>query len=405
MSSSSDFDCYLCGAQNEPTADHCARCSGQLLRIPSVDGDDVDGESSGAQDGESSEAEGNGAPPEEKKSRRKLRKGTVQEQRLSDALGLPPELIDIDEDPEDPLVDTVVTSIPRATPSADIPLLGTRAGAVPQAAMKDREFGKATYILLGLMVLATGWLAYSTLIGGGDEPESIAFTGTTTTSSTSTTSTEAPRRIWQPTEIQDVYDSTFVRVDLYECSTGEDQEVTGELVGQTVGVALDTNNILIGDHAEAVVVRSRTGASRVALVSRTPDGIVATSLRGNSRNLGLTAASNETPDETYFVGFEPETNAVETTTEMQGATAEIEVSNTGDAHTVFLAGTRYDTAPFIELDLSAELIPDAEINSEPCETSSYVRIVAGESTILSEPDTTSPTPDEAVGESTEAEDQ
>ena len=381
MTASSDFDCYLCGAQNDATADHCARCNGQLLRIPSDTVDDTvdDATSADLVDEAAAEAPAE-AEVERKRNRRKLRKGTVQEQRLSDALGLPPELIDAEEDPEDPLIETVVTSIPRATPSADIPLLGTRAGAIPQAALKDSEFGRNTYILLFLLVLATGWLGYSTLTGSSSQPDSIAFTGTTTTSSTSTTTTEAPRNVLPEETILSLFRDAFVRVEIYECVSEVVNELEREPILETAGISIDTNNVMVGSTTNigsgVAFIRPRlSGTGRVALLTRTPDGTIATSLRGTSNHLRLNEDVLDTPEQTHFVTFDLASRQAAISATAQGTIAEIEASDTGDAQTLTFNGRGYPTTPFIDFDRRVERIPETDIppNAQPCQALDYLQ--------------------------------
>jgi len=383
MAESSSSDCYLCGAQNEPDASYCARCNGQLLRIPvDEESEDHEGNPESASDEPTADTttEADGEKPSR---RRRTRKGTLQDQRLSDALGLDtdiePSVEDVDEGS---LVDTVVTSIPRATPSASIPLIGTRAGAVPQAAMGDREFGKKTFAFLGVLLLVTGWLGYRTLIKESPEPDSIAFTGTTTTSSTSSTTTIKPRRTWQVSEVETEYGAAFLRVEIYECRTELEKGETRVPIVETLGVSVNTHNVLVGGSrsGDVAVMRSRTGAASVGLIDVTPDGsLIATTTRATSRNLGLDPAI-ELGEAKFFVNYDEETNVVEGTETKQNARAEIATNEFGDAHTVFLEGRSYPVTPLADVDTLVEFDPEIELSKKAtyCDTAAALRTVLPE---------------------------
>jgi len=365
MSPSANTDCYLCGAPNEPEASHCARCNGQILRIPSADPVDVAEDTAPV---EELRAELLPEEPEAKTPKRRIsRKGNIADQRLSDALGLD-KTVEID-DGDDGLVDTVVTSIPRATPAADIPLLGTRAGAVPQSAMRDREAGKLTYVLLALLALVTGWLAYDTVLTEPEGPPSIAFTGTTTTSSTSTTTTEPQRRTWQVGDVNAKYSQVFASITLFNCSNPASPDELAEVFG----VALDDHNVLIdgsgfGGSADVAQVASRAGTgTRIAILETSAAGArIATARTAWSRNIGI----DELPadpgvDESFFVGFDPVSKAVTIDTTRQDLAVEISVSETGDPVTVYMADAAYSVADLVEIDTRVEDEPAATVPSNP----------------------------------------
>ena len=373
MSASSSSDCYLCGARNEPDASYCERCNGQLLRIPveeepeetiSIDSivDDIS------------------EPPEEKieqpvaKPRTRVRKGSLQDQRLSDALGLNETATNIQPD----LVDTVVTSIPRATPSADIPLLGTRAGMVSQSSLSETEFGKRTYVLLALLLIATAWLGYSTLTGKGSTPDSIAFTGTTMPPSSTTTTTEKPERVWKANEVEGRYSFSLVRLDLIRCPLGEDDEP--EIV-ETTGVNLTTNNVIFNTApmpgADLAIIKNRTGARRLAIIERSPDGLsIATTTTPTSRNLRIDS-SLEAAESAFFVAYNPTTNVVTTTTERQALPVQIQVGTNGEALAVILDLQTIPVEQLHEINSRVETKPDYEMPKKPtdCEIAQSLQIV------------------------------
>lgn len=385
MSASSSSDCYLCGARNDPDASYCERCNGQLLRIPvdeqpedllSIDSivDDIT---------EPPDLEAD-VPAERPKPR--VRKGSLQDQRLSDALGLTEAPTSVDDN----LVDTVVTSIPRATPSADIPLLGTRAGAVPQSSLSSSEFGRRTYVLLGLLLLATAWLGYSTLTGKDSTPDSIAFTGTTAPPSSTTTTTQKPERVWKANEVEGRYSFALVRLDLIRCPTNEDDEP--EIV-ETTGVNLTTNNVVFNSvpmpDADLAIIKNRTGARRLAIIERLEAGIsIASTMTPTSRNLGIdpSAASGTSA---FFVAYDPTTNVVTTTTERQALPVQIEVGSNGEALAVVLDLQTISTEQLSEIDSRVETKPDYELpkKATDCEIAESLQIVGAPETFDASPST------------------
>lgn len=367
MAASSNSDCYLCGSHNEPDASFCVRCNGQILRIPGMEHDDSDDVETPVAEEPTHRADD--VPETTTKRRRIQRKGSLQDQRLSDALGLSPEVYEEEEysqdsDPDGLFAETVVTSIPRATQSSEIPLLGTRAGVVPQTAMSDRETGKKTYALLVALLLMTGWLGYDTMIAKDDRPESIAFASTTTLPATTTTTTEKPVRQWQPNEVQGRFNSTFATVHFFNCN-GEPEagKKAGEAITVENAVIVSTHNVLVSTappSATAAEIHSRTGQVRLAMIDRTPDGlIVVTSTRPTSRNLDATAAVTDPP--VFYVQYDPETNIVTTdTTSNIASVSEISVTGTGDVHSVRVDARTYSAETLSSIDTRYELIPDVE---------------------------------------------
>ncbi len=385
MSASSSSDCYLCGARNDPDASYCERCNGQLLRIPveaqpeelvSIDSivDDIT---------EPPDLEAD-VPKERPKPR--ARKGSLQDQRLSDALGLSEGTTSVDDN----LIDTVVTSIPRATPSADIPLLGTRAGAVPQSSLSSSEFGPRTYVLLGLLLIATAWLGYSTLTGKDTTPDSIAFTGTTTPPASTTTTTEKPERVWKANEVEGRYSFALVRLDLIRCPINDDDDP--EIV-ETTGVNLTTNNVVFNavpmPDADLAIIKNRTGARRLAIIERFDDGVsIASTMTPTSRNLGIDP-SVAPGSSAFFVAYDPTTNVVTTTTERQALPVQIEVGSNGEALAVVLDLQTVSTQQLSGIDSRVETKPDYELskNATDCEIAESLQIVGAPETFESSPST------------------
>jgi hypothetical protein len=357
MPASPTSDCYLCGARNDFRADFCVRCDGQLLRLPA---DNVDLADEPIVDLFEYFPESDEVP--EARPKKRARKGSFEDQLLSDALGLQ----DDDAEMLDPrFIDAVVTSIPRARLSADIPMLGTRAGAVPQSAMNTGELGRRSYVLLGLLVLATAWFGWSTLASTTEEtPDSLAFTEATVPITTTTTTTEKPRRQWTENEVDGAYGPTFVRIELLECAATGPNPVA-EADG--VGIAIDTHNAVLDPgplrNVNAAVIRSRTGGRRLATVERNADGLhVATALIATSRNLDIEVVEG---DPTYFVGYDPDTNAVSTHAAAQDVPVEIRITPTGDVHSIRLGSFVTGAAQLADVTGRVQNNPEVALPDSP----------------------------------------
>lgn len=373
MSASSSSDCYLCGARNDPDASYCERCNGQLLRIP-VDEQPEEAVSIDSIVDDITEAPDINVDTPAEKPRPRGRKGSLQDQRLSDALGLSDGPTSIEPN----LVDTVVTSIPRATPSASIPLLGTRSGAVPQSSLSSSEFGKRTYVLLGLLLIATAWLGYSTLAGKDSTPDSIAFTGTTAPPTSTTTTTEKPERVWKANEVEGRYSFALVRLDLIRCPTSKDDEID---VVETTGVNLTTNNVVFNANpmpgADLAIIKNRTGAQRLAIIESLEPGVaIATTMTPTSRNLGIDP-SVEPGSSAFFVAYDPTTNVVTTTTERQALPVQIQVGSNGEALAVLLDLQTISIERLSGIDTRIETKPDYEVPNNPsdCEIAQSLQVV------------------------------
>lgn len=357
MSASTSTDCYLCGARNDLVADYCVRCDGQLLKLPTENLDLESADPADLIDDDVSETEADDRPTR----LRRNRSGSVEDQRLSDALGMS------DDDIDPALMDTVVTSIPRVIQSVNIPLIGTRPGVVSQHSMHAKEFGRRTYFLLAMLLLATAWLGWVTLSGGDETPENLAFTNSTAPQR-ATTTTETPRRQWSEAEVVGRYGGAFTRVQLYVCPAPTAEAATKlEPLDDmwTSGIAVHENNVILNStdllSANVAVIRSRTGQQRLAIIGRSDDGSrIATTSTSISRHLGL----QDTPggEATYVLTYDLETNVVETAPESTLGDFELHVTDLGDVDSVRVGRVEVDTAQLLRINGRAEPI---EIEDAP----------------------------------------
>ncbi len=384
MSAPASTDCYLCGARNDYEADFCVRCDGQLLKIPVEPVDLATSEATEFIDDAIPDVEEDVI---QKPKRRRARSGSVEDQRLSDALGLTEDEDDVD--PE--FIDTVVTSIPRATQSASIPLIGTRTGVVSQASMHTKEFGVRTYVLLGLLLIATAWLGWSTLSDSGavsPTPDNLAFTNSTLPMATTTT-TEVARRQWSEAEVSGKYAPAFARVQLYDCPA---ETPEGQLINVqpdddlwTSGIAIDEHNVLINSAdlrtANVAIVRGRNGAQHLAILSPGKSGTrVATTVSTMVRNLDLDETSEGSP--TYYLTYDRETNVVESLPQPADMPIEATVSDVGDLLEVRIGATRYNSDELRQLNSVVEPIDDedAPIPATLCDRASQLEYITNELT-------------------------
>jgi len=351
--SESYSDCYLCGARNDAQEKFCVRCNGQLLRLAPEPEHDIDELVDAAIEDLPDEPE----PPKTKAT--KWRKGSVEDERLSAALGLQSET-EIDED----LIDTVVTSIPRAVPATEMPIIGTR--TLPPTQAKLHSTDKPPYrifVLLALLVLATGYLGYITLKPTPPAgPDELAFTAQSTSTTASTTSTTIPQREWTVDEVDGRFASAFVGVELFECRqvTNDAGEIDVEQVatGFGSGVAIDDYNVLLDASnvpgANIGRVLSRSGAPRIAVVNTDPGSgaKIATSIQRSTRNLRLEDTTQGEPS--FYLHFDPETAAVQTSTEALEGVDQIVVTNLGDAVSIRVGGRTFDHAELRSIDARVE---------------------------------------------------
>ncbi len=362
MSASASTDCYLCGARNDPESDYCVRCDGQLLKLPVEPVDIATTDPTEFIDDAIPDVEEDVV---QKPKRRRTRSGSAEDQRLSDALGLTEDDGDVDPD----FIDTVVTSVPRATQSASIPLIGTRTGMVPQSDMHSNEFGIRTYVLLGLLLVATAWLGWVTLSEGGSTdptPDNLAFTNSTLPA-VSTTTTEAVSRQWSEAEAVGHYAPAFTRVQLYTCpsETPEGGLTKVQPLDDmwTSGIAIDEHNVLLNATdlrgANVAIIRARNGAQRLAIVSPGRSGTrVATTLSPISRDLDLESLSEGNP--AFFLTYDHESNVVESHDQPASAPLELTVSDVGDLLKVRVGATRFDNAQLLQINSRVEPVDDED---------------------------------------------
>ncbi len=382
----SSNDCYLCGARNEPLDDFCVRCDGQLLRLSSDEPDEPAGSEASVIDDVRSIV---GDEQSTKPKQPRWRKGSVEDQRLSDALGLEDNSID------EQLLDTVVTSIPRANPSAEMPMIGTRPAGTQAVLHTSENPNRRTYVLLGLLLLATVWLGYTTLTESS-EPDNLAYTSAQSTSTTITTTTTAvPTREWTVAEVDGRFGSAFVRAELFACEQSADENGVPVVVlaatGIGSGIAVDQYNsvLQISDLPNATAARivGRSGTSRIARIDRDPDtgAIVATSHQATSRHLRL---SDETEgDRTFFLHFDPETNAVQTSTTPVDGLDQIVVTNLGDVQSIRVDDQVLDHGQLLTLDTQVELT-DEPSSDDPVCAIAFSMLPTGDTDLSTEEDQT-----------------
>jgi len=356
MSAPSSNDCYLCGARNDPEADFCVRCDGQLLKLPTENLDIADTDPADLILDEVSEEE------IEAPRKRRNRSGSLDDQRLSAALGMH----EADIDPE--FIDPVVTSIPRATQSASIPLIGTHTGMIPQSSMHVNDFGVRTYVLLGLLLLATAWLGWVTLSEGGEDntPDNLAFTNSTLPIQ-ATTTTDAPRRKWTEAEAAGRYGPAFTRVLLYDCpaTTPEGAAVKIEATDDfwTAGIAIDEHNVILNESdlrsANVAVIRSRNGVRRLAVIRPGPERLrTATTDATISRHLGLTDISSGAPE--FHLIYDLDTSAVEVLSDPSDGPLELAITDLGEVDSVRIDRTTLDASILRAIDHEVKVVENED---------------------------------------------
>lgn len=360
MSASESTDCYLCGARNDVEADTCVRCDGQLLKLPAdtIDIAEI------AQEELIVDEVHDVVEDAVRKPASRRRSGSAEDQRLSDALGLTDRSETVDPD----FIEAVVTSVPRAQQSANIPLIGTRTGMVPQAAMHAKEFGIRTYVLLALLVVMTGWFGWATLSKAEEDPQpdNLAFTNSTLPPRTTTT-TEVTRREWTEAEVEGRYGVAFTRVQLYSCPTetptGGLNNIEADDDMWSSGIAVDDHNVILTTDdlrsANAAVVRTRNGSQRLAIVQTGPQGTrLATTASPISRSLELGSQADGEP--TYFLSYDSQTNVVTSASAAQTTTLEVTVSNLGDVLEARLGRARLDAAELAAINHRVEPVEDED---------------------------------------------
>ena len=386
--SASSFDCYLCGTANPSDSNHCVKCGGQLLKIADAEKqDDLPSTFENPFEVNDSSAQLPTEPaPAPKKPTRKVH-ASIEDQRLSDALGL-------SEKPEKPAPrntqtsDAQTQSAPQASnenptpqrPSAGGPAdqsnpLPDRApqpsrpiGRSPQggvfSARGDEKVGPVAWVIVAMLFLAVGWLGYFTLFRTTERPspESIGFVADTTTVPPTTTIPEADGLLTLR-EVNSAYDDALVRVIPFACAAGLGEQ-NGEPI---VGVAINERSVLIGPDlpagTNAIRVATRSGATRVAILSQENGVTIATSLARTNRNLEIEDFGDEAA---FFVAYDLDSNEVSTAETSQGANVEIEVSETGAVHGVRSGDASLSVEQLAAIDISVERQEDAVAGGTTC---------------------------------------
>lgn len=358
-------DCYLCGAKNELGASFCSRCNGQLLQL----GEEPDTSEPELVD-EPIEMEPD--TPKRTDARSRLgqlrRKSTLDDTRLSDALGL--DTIN-DSDLDAATEPTPANAIPKASPSTKIPMLGTRPAFSTSRSLRQEAPSRRVWVLLGLLVLATAWLGYSTL---RSQPEALAFsdegstfTTTTTTTTIAPTTTEAPLTV---PEVDNRYGDAFVHVELIQCSApGADGAApTVETMVFSSGVNIDqtTAAIDISPLPQANLARLITRTNtRFALVrTQTTAGAVAISIPDIDLDETLQLGDEAVGPAKFTVHFDAGSDTV--TTEA-GTTTEspfIAVNEQNEVLHLEIAGQQFDRQDLIDAQTTVEVDNDAEASAE-----------------------------------------
>lgn len=365
--SESTFDCYLCGTSNDADADLCTNCGGQLLKLGTFDDDIDDDEQGVAGENEVDElahmADFEDQPPPKPKAaatkasknpiKNRLNRSihtSIEDKRLSDALGLTKEA---DDDGLDQL-NTEVTSIPRARAAENIPVLGTKTvseGTRTQY-VDDDEISTVAYVALAALILITAWFGYDTLFrgSGSAEPDNIAFVDTTTTLPPTTT-TEAPDPGFTPDQVNFIFGSAIVRIVPYACNEG-----FGSSVGDPMpAIAINDRSVLLPsnlpDGTNIVQIVTRTGSTRIGVVSNEGGVPVATSNVLTSRNIEIAETTN---DADFYVGYDLESNTVTTAESSQQSDAEITVSSLGALNEVRIGSAVTSAEQLRDIDRMVE---------------------------------------------------
>ena len=136
-------DCYLCGAKNDAGASFCGRCNGQLLQLGEAPADPEPE----VVDDEPIELQPKTSKRMDSKSRlgQLRRKSTLDDSRLSDALGL----AGVDDADLDAATEPApTTAIPKATPSTEIPMLGTHAAVSTTQSLRPEAPSRRVWVCL-----------------------------------------------------------------------------------------------------------------------------------------------------------------------------------------------------------------------------------------------------------------
>lgn len=328
----SDHQCYLCGAQNDPSASFCSRCNGQLLSL----GNEPEPEA--APEPEVPEVEEKKGPDNFSRLRQLRRKSTLDDSRLSDALGLQ------DEGLNDGLPEAKVSAIPKAKASTDIPIIGTLPGSSSRS-LRTEAPERRVYVLFGLLVLATAWLAWITIgPSSSSQPENLAFASTTSTTFPTTTTTEAPIREWTEVEVESQFGDAMVIVQLVSCAGGTITRA------QTSGINIDEHTTLIDigplPNARAARIFTPLGSHRQAVITTKSSGatVAVSPVRGNDH---LRLIEQPAGDSRFELNFDPIVNQLEIETvapgaQLSGPATQVLVTNQGETIEARIADRTFD---------------------------------------------------------------
>ena len=335
----SDHQCYLCGAQNDPSASFCSRCNGQLLSL----GNEPEPEA--APEPEVPEVEEKKGPDNFSRLRQLRRKSTLDDSRLSDALGLSDPLESQEDVLSDGRPEAKVTAVPKAKAATDIPIIGTLPGSSSRS-LRTEAPERRVYVLFGLLVLATAWLAWTTIgPSSSSQPENLAFaTTTTTTTFPTTTTTEAPIRQWTQLEIDSQFGDSMVIVQLVSCA--------GETItmAQTSGINIDENTTLIDigplPNARAARIFTPLGSHRPAVITTKSSGatVAVSPVRGTDH---VRLIEQPAGDSRFQLSFDPAVNELDIETvapgaQLSGSTTQVLVSNQGETIEARIADRTFD---------------------------------------------------------------
>lgn len=407
MSTLESSDCYLCGARNDLHADVCVRCDGQLLRLPTENLDLATADAVETIIDELPEETFEPSSTSRIERARRALTSSVEDQRLSAALGLKSDVVD----PE--FLEPVVTSIPRATQSASIPILGTRPGMVSQSSLHSKEFGVRTFVLLASLLVATAWLGWVTLNENGSEeatPDNLAFTDSTLPPTTTSTTTEAPRHQWSEAEVLGTYGHAFTRIQLLDCpSTTEDGKTTGIEPADDVwtsGIAINEHSVIFSasefPSAFAAIIRTRSGQRHLALLHTEATGTrVATTPSTMSRHLDVTSVVEGEPE--FSLIYNEETNAVSIESTESTSSTTLTVTNLGEVDAIRVGRQLLQPDGLAAMDFEVEPmeIDDAPVPTTTCDRAGQLHHIG---TNIPQPSVTqAPNPDTISPEETEAE--
>ena len=359
-------DCYLCGAKNDAGASFCGRCNGQLLQLGEAPADPEPE----VVDDEPIELHPETSKRMDAKSRlgQLRRKSTLDDSRLSDALGL----AGVDDADLDAATEPApTTAIPKATLSTEIPMLGTHAAVSTTRSLRPEAPSRRVWVLLGLLFLATAALGYTTL---NQQPEALAFndeestfTTTTTTTTIATTTTEAPLTI---PEVDRLYGNAFVHVELIQCAApvAEGAGPTLEATALSSGVNIDLTTTIIdasplpGADLARLITRTNT---RLALVRTQPSGVT-TAITLPDIDADETLQLNEEPTggTAFTVHFDSESDTVITEAGTNAASPFIAVNDQNQVLHVQIAGQRLGHQDLLDVQTTVDVDNDAAASGD-----------------------------------------